>query len=94
MLALGPLDLWPVQNTSSFDLRPGATEVTPWHRPFIKITAKSVRFPGPMAPLHKGNPTRLFKAVGTPLTPIFNEDCGEPTASLVQPGQGRVAVSS
>ncbi|HEX2861182.1 MAG TPA: phospholipase D family protein, partial [Lacunisphaera sp.] len=36
VLSLSPIDVWPMQNTSSFELRPGAEEVTPEHPRFYE----------------------------------------------------------
>ncbi len=71
-LSLGPIDLWPIQNTSSFELRPGAREVTPWDAAFQRNYREVGPFPGTDGVLStKEILTRLFKAVGTPLTPIL-----------------------
>jgi len=72
VLSLGPLDVWPIQNTSSFELRPGATEVTPGHPDFHKNYREVGPFPGTEGTLStKEILTRLYKAVGAPLTPIL-----------------------
>jgi len=72
VLSLGPLDLWPIQNTSSFELRPGAREVPPGHADFQKNYREVGPFPGTDGLLStKEMLTRLYKAVGTPLTPIL-----------------------
>ncbi len=72
VLSLGPIDLWPIQNTSSYELRPGAREVTPWHPAFHQNYREVGPFPGTDGMLStKEILTRLYKAVGAPLTPIL-----------------------
>ena len=72
ILALGPLDLWPFQNTSSFELLPGATEVAPEDPTFHQNYREAGSFPGTEGALsQKEILTRLYKAVGSPLTPVI-----------------------
>lgn len=72
VLSLSPLDLWPVQNTSSFELRPGGVEVPPDDPAFRANYREVGAFPGTDGLLStKEILTRLYKAVGTPLTPIL-----------------------
>jgi cardiolipin synthase C len=72
VLSLSPLDLWPVQNTSSFELKPGAAEVPPGHPDFHQNYRDVGSFPGADQGLSlKEITTRLYKAVGTPLTPVL-----------------------
>ena len=72
VLSLGPLDLWPIQNTSSFELRPGAKEVPPGHADFHRNFREVGPFPGTEGVFTtKEIMTRLYKAVGAPLTPIL-----------------------
>lgn len=72
VLSLGPLDLWPIQNTSSYDLRPGAKEVPPGHPEFHRNFREVGPFPGTEGLLTtKEIMTRIYKAVGAPLTPIL-----------------------
>ena len=72
VLSLGPLDLWPIQNTSSFELRPGAKEVPPGHADFHRNFREVGPFPGTEGAFTtKEIMTRLYKAVGAPLTPIL-----------------------
>lgn len=72
VLSLSPVDLWPVQNTSSFDLRPGADEVPPADPRFYDHHRDVGSFPGAEGALStKEIITRLYKAVGTPLTPVL-----------------------
>ncbi len=72
VLSLGPIDVWPVQNTSSFELRPGATPVPPDHPSFHDRYREVGSFPGTDGLLStKEILTRLYKAVGAPLTPVL-----------------------
>jgi putative cardiolipin synthase len=69
-LSRSPVDIWPIQNTSSFELRPGAMEVPPGHPDFHKHYREAGAFPGTEGLFtQKEILTRLYKAVGTPLTP-------------------------
>jgi phosphatidylserine/phosphatidylglycerophosphate/cardiolipin synthase-like enzyme len=72
VLSLSPIDVWPIQNTSSFELKPGAAEVAPDDPAFYSRYIEAGAFPGAedaLAP--KEILTRLYKAVGAPLTPIL-----------------------
>lgn len=72
IISLTPFDLWPIQNTSSFDLRPGATPVPPEHPSFYERYVEVGSFPGTDGFFsEKEILTRLFKAVGSPLTPVL-----------------------
>lgn len=72
LLSLTPIDLWPIQNTSSFELRPGAAEVPPDDPAFYRNYREVGSFPGTEGLLStKEILTRIYKAVGTPLTPIL-----------------------
>ncbi|MBL9216010.1 MAG: phospholipase D family protein [Opitutaceae bacterium] len=72
VLALGPLEVWPIQNTSSFELRPGAMAVPPDAPDFHQHYREAGSFPGTDTPLsNKEILTRLYKAVGAPLTPVL-----------------------
>lgn len=72
ILSLSPVDAWPVQNTSSFELRPGAPEVAPGDPKFYEHHRDVGSFPGADGALStKEILTRLYKAVGTPLTPVL-----------------------
>lgn len=71
-LSLSPVDLWPIQNTSSFDLLPSAKSVPPGHPDFFRNYREVGSFPGTDGLLStKEILTRLYKAVGAPLTPIL-----------------------
>ena len=72
LLSLSPIDLWPIQNTSSFELKTGAAEVGPDDPAFHECYRECGSFPGTEEPLsNKEILTRLFKAVGTPITPVL-----------------------
>ena len=72
VLSLTPLDLWPIQNTSSFELLPGASPVSPDDPEFYNRYRDVGSFPGTDGLLsQKEILTRLFKAVGSPLTPVL-----------------------
>lgn len=72
ILSLGPIDVWPIQNTSSFELKAGAAEVKPADPAFYDSYREAGSFPGTAQPLTtKEILTRLYKAVGTPITPIL-----------------------
>lgn len=72
LLSLSPIDVWPIQNTTSYELRPGATEVPTDHPEFSKHYREVGSFPGTEGALStKEVLTRLYKAVGSPLTPIL-----------------------
>ncbi len=72
ILGLSPIDVWPIQNTSSFELRPGAAEVPPGDPAFYRNYRDAGAFPGTDGLLsQKEILTRIYKAVGTPLTPVL-----------------------
>ncbi len=72
ILSLSPVDVWPIQNSSSFELKNGATEVSPFDPAFHDHYREVGPFPGTDGLLStKEILTRLYKAVGTPLTPIL-----------------------
>ncbi|MBW7893975.1 MAG: phospholipase D family protein [Opitutaceae bacterium] len=67
-----PLDVWPIQNTTSYELRPGSTELPLGHPDFHRHYRDAGPFPGTDGLLStKEIVTRIYKAVGTPLTPIL-----------------------
>ncbi|MEJ1974375.1 MAG: phospholipase D-like domain-containing protein [Lacunisphaera sp.] len=56
ILALGPVDLWPIQNTSSFELKAGAAEVQPRRSRLPRVLPRSRFFPRHgRAAEHEGN---------------------------------------
>lgn len=72
VLSLSPVDFWPIQNTSSFELLPGAMELSPYDPEFHRHYREVGPFPGNDGKLtNKEILTRLYKAVGSSLTPIL-----------------------
>ncbi|MCF3649724.1 phospholipase D-like domain-containing protein [Synoicihabitans lomoniglobus] len=72
LLALGPVDPWPIQNTSSFELKPGTDPVPTNHPEFYQRYRDTGIFPGASgAVTSKEILTRIYKAVGASLTPIM-----------------------
>lgn len=72
LLSLGPVDVWPIQNTSSYDLKPGGRVVAPGDPAFHQNYREVGPFPGTEGKLTtKEILTRLYKAVGSTLTPIL-----------------------
>lgn len=72
ILSLNPIDVWPIQNTSSFDLRPGAEPLEADHPKFHANYREVGAFPGTEGLFTtKEIMTRIYKAVGAPLTPIL-----------------------
>ncbi len=72
VLSLSPLDVWPIQNTSSFELRPGAAPVgmedPRFHERYDEVGA----FPGTEGMFTtKEILTRIYKVVGPGLTPVL-----------------------
>jgi len=72
ILSISPLDVWPLQNTSSFELLTGAGEVPTSDPAFYDNYRDVGSFPGADGMLTpKEIITRLYKMVGTPLTPVL-----------------------
>jgi len=72
VLSLSPLDVWPIQNTSSFELRPGAEPVGMDDPEFYERYEEVGAFPGTDGLFTtKEILTRLYKAVGSGLTPVL-----------------------
>ena len=72
VVSLSPIDFWPIQNTSSFELISGATEMPPYDPAFHQNYREVGPFPGTEGTLsNKEIMTRLYKAVGSSLTPIM-----------------------
>lgn len=67
-----PIDLWPLQNTTSFAWVPGTEEVRPGHPDFYRRYREAGDFPGANGRLsQKEIVTRLYKAVSPVLTPML-----------------------
>jgi phosphatidylserine/phosphatidylglycerophosphate/cardiolipin synthase-like enzyme len=72
VLGLSPIDLWPIQNTTSYDLVPGMAEVPPDDPAFHRHYRDAGPFPGAEGPLSaKEITTRIYKAVGPIVTPVL-----------------------
>lgn len=72
LISLGPIDLWPIQNTSSFELRPGAQEVPPDDAAFHRNYREVGSFPGADGTVStKEMLARIYKAVDAPLMPVL-----------------------
>ncbi len=71
-MSLSPLDVWPIQNTSSFELRPGAEAVAMDDPRFYERYEEVGAFPGTEGLFTtKEILTRIYKAVGPGLTPVL-----------------------
>lgn len=65
LMHLSPVDLWPIRNTSSFELLPGRSPVPTNHPDFYRNYQDIGSFPGAPAGLSaKEITTRLYKALG------------------------------
>jgi phosphatidylserine/phosphatidylglycerophosphate/cardiolipin synthase-like enzyme len=72
VLGLLPIDMWPLQNTTSYELVPGKTEAPPSHPDFLRNYRAAGDFPGaPPGLSTKEIMTRLYKAVGPLVTPMI-----------------------
>ncbi len=72
LLGILPIDLWPLQNTTSFAWIPGGPEVPPAHPDFHRRYREAGDFPGADGILsRKEIVTRLYKAVCPLLTPML-----------------------
>ena len=67
-----PIDLWPIRNTTSFELLPHRPPVPPTHPDFYLNYRDMGSFPGAPAGLSmKEITTRIFKAVGPLAIPVM-----------------------
>lgn len=67
-----PVDVWPLQNTTSYELIPGRGEVPPNHPDFLRNYEPAGDFPGAAPGVStKEILTRLYKAVGPLLAPMI-----------------------
>jgi Phosphatidylserine/phosphatidylglycerophosphate/cardiolipin synthases and related enzymes len=72
VLSLSPLDVWPIQNTSSFELRAGEEPVPMDDPRFYERYEEVGAFPGTEGVFTtKEILTRLYKAVGPALNPVL-----------------------
>lgn len=71
-LSYSPVDLWPLRNTSSFELRPGKEPVSPQHPEFYQRYEDAGSFPGDTSFLTpKSATTRMMKMLNGLATPIL-----------------------
>ncbi len=68
---LTPLDLWPLRNTSSFELKPDKEPVPPDHQDFYENYTDAGGFPGAEGVTTKEVTTYLYKILGTLAIPIL-----------------------
>jgi cardiolipin synthase C len=67
-----PVDIWPIRNTSSFEIIPGMTPLHPEHPEFYSHYTDVGSFPGAPSDLStKEISTRIYKAVGGLATPLL-----------------------
>lgn len=72
VLSISPIDVWPIQNTSSFELKPGAKVVRPDDPEFYQNYREVGDFPGAEGLLStKEILTQFYKTVGAPFTPVM-----------------------
>lgn len=72
VLSISPVDIWPVQNTSSFELKEGYEPVPPDAPEFYEHYHDIGGFPGSDGLLTtKDILTRIYKTVGAPFTPVM-----------------------
>lgn len=72
ILGLSPIDVWPLQNSTSFELVPGMAEVPASSPDFYRSYREAGDFPGAERGLTtKEILTRLYKAVGPVLAPMI-----------------------
>mgnify|MGYP002682137807 FL=1 len=68
---LSPIDIWPLRNTTSFELRPGMTPVEPGHEGFYEHYTDAGSFPGAEGISTKQIVTRIYKMLGSLAVPIL-----------------------
>ncbi|MFO7976901.1 MAG: phospholipase D family protein [Candidatus Hydrogenedentota bacterium] len=68
---LSPIDLWPLRNTTSFELRPGMEPVEPGHEDFYEHYSDAGSFPGSEGISTKQIVTRIYKVLGSLAVPIL-----------------------
>lgn len=66
-----PLDLWPIKNTTSFELIPGFLPVSPGDRRFYDYYRDIGSFPGVEGISEEEIITRIFSAIGKAATPLL-----------------------
>ncbi len=68
---LSPVDVWPLRNTTSFELRPGMEPVEPGHPEFYARYDDVGSFPGAEGISTKQIVTRIYKMLGSLAVPIL-----------------------
>lgn len=68
---LSPIDVWPLRNTTSFELRPGMEPVEPGHEDFYEHYTDAGSFPGAGGISTKQIVTRIYKMLGSLAVPIL-----------------------
>jgi len=68
---LSPIDIWPLRNTTSFELRPGMEPVEPGHEDFYEHYTDAGSFPGADGISTKQIVTRIYKILGSLAVPIL-----------------------
>lgn len=68
---LSPVDIWPLRNTTSFELRPGMEPVPPGHENFYEHYADAGSFPGAEGLSTRQIVTRIYKMLGSLAVPIL-----------------------
>jgi len=72
LFGLLPVDIWPLQNTTSYEWVPGRAEVSPYHSDFRLHYREAGDFPGSEGILsRKEIITRIYKAVTPGLAPLL-----------------------
>jgi putative cardiolipin synthase len=67
-----PLDIWPIYDTTCFELKPGAEPVPPDHPDFHENYERVGSFPTEYEPLEKRRlETRFYKSIGGIITPLL-----------------------
>lgn len=68
---LTPVDIWPLRNTTSYDLRPGCSPVPPDHAEFYDRYKDAGSFPGAQGMSAKEITTHIYRILGTLAIPIL-----------------------
>ena len=68
---LTPVDIWPLRNTTSYDLRPGCAPVPPDHPEFYDRYKDAGSFPGAEGISTKEITTHIYRILGTIAIPIL-----------------------
>jgi cardiolipin synthase C len=68
---LSPVDIWPLRNTSSFELLPDKKPLDPYHEDFYSHYRDVGNFPGTSGITAKEITTRLYKVLGAIAIPMI-----------------------